>query len=93
MKGDLFEGLFENTNSDPLGQPSCWPMHRRGRRRRDVTAPLAWLAWVLPVVRSADQLVVALLLRFLPDALRGSAVVDSVPPRNQNLRRTLCRRG
>ena len=63
MKGDLFEGLFENTNSDPLGQMAELLAYAPPRPAKGyVTAPLAWLARVLPVVRSADQLVVALLL-------------------------------
>ena len=56
MKGDLFEGLFENTKRDPLGQMAELLAYAQPRPAKGyVTAPLAWLARVLPVVRSADQ--------------------------------------
>ena len=63
MKGDLFEGLFENAESDPLWQMAELLADAPPRPAKGyVTVSLAWLARVLPVVRSADQLVVALLL-------------------------------
>lgn len=64
MKDDLFEGLFEDVENDPLWQKAA-PLADAPPRpvsKGHGVYSLPWLARVLPVVRSADQLVVALLL-------------------------------
>jgi hypothetical protein len=61
---DLFDGLFEDVESDPLwiqaGLMAGAPPRPLSKGHGVYSLP--WLARVLPVVRSADQLVVALLL-------------------------------
>ena len=57
------EGLFEDVENDPLWQmagvfANAPPQPAKGY----VTAPLAWLAGVLPVVRTTAHLVVAMLI-------------------------------
>jgi hypothetical protein len=64
MKDDLFEGLFEDTDGDPLGQMAELLANAPPRpvSKGHGVYSLPWVARVLPVVRSADQLMVALLL-------------------------------
>jgi hypothetical protein len=64
MKVDLLEGLFEDVEGDPLWQVAELLVNAPPRpfSKGHGVYSLAWLERVLPVVRSADQLVVALLL-------------------------------
>ena len=63
MKGDLLEGLFEDAASDPLRQMAGLLANTPPRSAKGYDGSIRpWLARVLPVVRSADQFVVALLL-------------------------------
>jgi hypothetical protein len=63
MKGDLFEGLFENTESDLLGLQATLMVNAPPRPAKGyVMVPLAWLARIKAEVRTPTQLVVALLI-------------------------------
>ena len=62
MNSDIGD-LFESVENDPLWQMAELLANAPPRPAKGyVTVPLAWLARVLPVVRSVDQLVVALVL-------------------------------
>jgi hypothetical protein len=62
MKDDL-EGVFEDTENDPLGPMVELLVNAPPRPAKGyVTVPLAWLARVLPEIRTPTHLVVAMLL-------------------------------
>ena len=61
--GANFGKLFDNVESDPLWQTAELLANAPPRPAEGyVTVPLAWLARVLPVVRTPAQLVVAMLI-------------------------------
>jgi hypothetical protein len=66
MSGNgAIEGLFEDGGpfEDPLAQQAALMAKAPPRPAKGyITCPLAWLQRVLPLVRSADQLVVLMLL-------------------------------
>ena len=57
------ESLFEDAENDPLWRKAgLWAGALPRPTRGYITVPLSWLAWVLPVMRTPEQLAVALLL-------------------------------
>jgi hypothetical protein len=64
MKDDLLEGVFESVEDNPLWVRAALMADAPPKpiSKGHGVYSLPWLARVLPVVRSADQLVVALLL-------------------------------
>ena len=63
MNNINIEGLFEDAENDPLWRKAgLWADALPRPTKGYVTVPLSWLARVLPVIRTPEQLAVALLL-------------------------------
>jgi hypothetical protein len=56
MKGDIFE------DGDPFEDPHWKITKRKLRSGRYIGCPMSWLAWVFPLVRGKNQLLMALYL-------------------------------
>jgi len=71
MTGEIF---LDSGDDDPLG-PVLAAVTAPAPAKGYVTVPLAWLARVLPIVRSSDRLAVAMLL-YRQCLMRRSRTVD-----------------
>lgn len=56
MSNDIF------VDGDSLEDPHWWKMRKPKRSSRLIGCPVSWFAWVFPLVKSKEQLAVALYL-------------------------------